>query len=133
MTDIFINLNFGAMKKIGIILLLMMVTLVSCSKDDDENVVNPLIGTWENSLTYDGVIFKNVYTFNANNTGVLSIIVSFQGEDPETYTENFNWSINNNNNLTLLIGGEMEVVNYSISGNKLTITFEGETIVFTRL
>jgi hypothetical protein len=133
MTDIFINLNFGAMKKIGIILLLTMVTLVSCSKDDDENVVNPLIGTWENSLTYDGVIFKNVYTFNANNTGVLSIIVSFQGEDPETYTENFNWSINNNNNLTLLIGGEMEVVNYSISGNKLTITFEGETIVFTRL
>lgn len=132
MTDIFINLNFGAMKKIGIILLLTMVTLVSCSKDDDENVVNPLIGTWENSLTYDGVIFKNVYTFNANNTGVLSIIVSFQGEDPETYTENFNWSINNNN-LTLLIGGEMEVVNYSISGNKLTITFEGETIVFTRL
>jgi len=133
MTDIFINLNFGAMKKIGIILLLTMVTLVSCSKDDDENVVNPLIGTWENSLTYDGVIFKNVYTFNANNTGVLSIIVSFQGEDPETYTENFNWSINNNNNLTLLIGGEMEVVNYSISGNKLTITFDGETIVFTRL
>ena len=34
---IFINLNFGAMKKIGIILLLMMVTLVSCNKDDDEN------------------------------------------------------------------------------------------------
>lgn len=120
------------MKKIGIILLLTMVTLISCSKDDDENVVNPLIGTWENSLTYDGFIFKNVYTFNANNTGVLSIIVSFQGEDPETYTENFNWSINNNN-LTLLIGGEMEVVNYSISGNKLTITFKGETIVFTRL
>jgi len=119
------------MKKNGIIILLVMVILASCVKDDDENTINPLIGTWENSLIVDGFIFKNVYTFNANNTGVLNIIVSFQGEDPETYTENFNWRINNNN-LTLLIQGEMEVVNYSISGNKLTITFQGESIVFTR-
>jgi len=120
------------MKKIGMIILLVMVTLVSCSKDDDEITINPLIGTWEYSLKVDAVLFKYVYTFNTNNTGTLSIIVTLSGEPPDTYTENFNWSINNNN-LTLLINGEMEVVNYSISGNKLTITFKGETIVFTRL
>jgi hypothetical protein len=123
------------MKKIGIILLLMMVTLVSCSKDDDENVVNPLIGTWEYSFTTDtddgSALFKEGYTFNANNTGVMSLTYYFDGV-PEIVTDNFTWSVNNNK-LTILIGGETVVFNYSISGNKLSITLDGVTIVYTRL
>lgn len=122
------------MKKIGIILLLMMVTLVSCSKDDDENVVNPLIGTWEYTATYteENIIIKQVVTFNANNTGLMMTTGTFQGGAPNIETNNFTWN-SNGNKLTIFINGESEVGTYSISGNKLTMTFDGETLVFTRL
>ena len=122
------------MKKIGIILLLMMVTLVSCSKDDDENVVNPLIGTWEYNVTYteENIIIEQVVTFNANNTGLLTVTGTFQGGVPTIETNNFTWKTNGNK-LTIIIDNETQVGTYTISGNKLSMTFDGETLIFTRL
>lgn len=124
------------MKKIGIILLLIMVTLISCNKDDDENVVNPLIGTWENTVTYteENLIMKQVVTFNTNNTGLWTVTGTFQGGTPMIETNNFTWN-SNGNKLTIIIDNETEaeVGTYTISGNKLSMTFYGETLIFTRL
>lgn len=119
------------MKKILIVALLLFVNLISCSKDDEDISNHPLVGIWEYSVTEQGMFIQQVFNFNVNKTGVMSITLTFEGIT-ETETENFTWSTNNNK-LTLFIGDDSEVVNYVISGNKLSITFDGVTIVFTRL
>lgn len=118
------------MKKIGIIFLLIMATLVSCSDDDDESVVNTIIGTWELSIVEQGTTLNQVITFNENKTGSIFITITYSG-GTETNSSLFTWSTNGNL-ITLIIDGETEVANYSIAGNKLTVTIDGETIVFTR-
>lgn len=118
------------MKKTGIILVVLLMSLISCSKDDDENLVNPLIGSWEVAFVEDDIAINQVLTFNANETGTMLITLTFLGQT-ETQTENFTWSATANN-LTLVIGGETAVATYAIAGNKLTVSVDGETIVFTR-
>jgi hypothetical protein len=108
------------MRKLGIILTMVIMVLVSCKKDDE---TNPLVGTWVSTLTIYSVVYRDEITFNSNNTGrVLNLEDGIQVDD-----FSFTWSANNNI-LTVSYDGDTQTSAYSISGNKLT--FGGE--VYTK-
>lgn len=109
---------------------LIFICAISCSKDDDADKVDPIVGTWENILSFEGFSMTTTMTFNADHSGTSKIVLVVAGET-ETESVNFTYSINGSK-LTLTEGGESTILTYSISGNKLTLTEDGEEIVFTR-
>ena len=112
-------------------LALVIICVASCSKDNDaDSVEEPIVGTWENILAFEGFSMTTTMTFNSNLTGTSKIVLVIAGET-EDETVNFTYSTNGTQ-LTLTEGGESTVVTYSISGNTLTLTEDGEEIVFTR-
>ncbi|WP_340113569.1 lipocalin family protein [Maribellus mangrovi] len=112
------------------ILALILVCAVSCSKDDDADKVDPIVGTWENILSFEGFSMTTTMTFKADHSGTSKIVMVIAGET-ESESVNFTYSTNGSA-LTLTEGEESTVLTYSISGNKLTLTEDGEEIVFTR-
>lgn len=119
------------MKKMKYLLIMAMAVMmsVSCSKDDDDDV-NPIVGTWGLTETIDGEVIDFEITFKENLTGTIMSSITFDGT---TYDEsdNFTWSTSGNK-LTIVIDGETDITTYSISGNKLTINVDDENIVLTR-
>ena len=119
------------MKNVKYLLIMVLAVMmsVSCSKDDD-NDVNPIVGTWGLTETFDGEVIDIEIAFKANLTGTIMSSITFDGT---TYDEsdNFTWSTSGNK-LTIVMDGETDVTTYSISGNKLTIDADGENLVLTR-
>jgi hypothetical protein len=112
---------------------LLLVSFAACSSDDDEMVDvgdTALVGTWAMSESGGGIDISLKATFNANYSGTIVSVITFEGT-PETQTEDFTWSTSVNK-LTLVIAGETEIVTYSISGDTLTITDQDGDTVLTR-
>ncbi len=121
------------MKKFKYVLVMFvaLTASVSCSDESGEDIVNPILGTWGLSESEAGIEVSISATFSQNNKGTMVAIVSILGE---TATENstFTWSTDGDQ-LTMVMDGETEVSNYSISGNKLTLTdADGDKTVLTR-
>jgi len=110
-------------------MLVALTVSVSCS-DDDDSMGNELVGTWELSESEEGVAITIEATFNSNYKGTLASTFTFAGQS-ETDNSNFTWSTEGNI-LTMVMDGETDISTYSISGNKLTITDEGDSFVLTR-
>ncbi len=120
------------MKKVKFLLIFIMIAVVSfsCKKDDDDDV-NPIVGTWEITETLDGDTISLEVTFKDDLSGTLLTEVIYDGQ---TFSEsdNFTWSTNGNK-LTIVMYGETDISTYAISGNKLTITDDnGDATVFTK-
>jgi len=123
------------MKSIKYLFVMVFVALlsVSCNSDDDSGNTNALVGTWRVTEIVDGEEIKVTATFNANNSGTMVIVSTFEGET-ETETDNFTWSTSGNKLTVTTSSGEPEISTYTINGNKLTITDEdGFTLVLTKL
>lgn len=130
------------MKKIMYLFVMFAAVMVSvsCNNDDDEGFDDnfddnfgdsALFGTWVLTEFEDGETFTETVTFNENLSGTLVSTETFEGET-ESVSESFTWSTDGNK-LRLIIGGETEILKYSISGDNLTVTTEdGETITFYR-
>ena len=119
------------MKKIKYLLIMAMAVMmsVSCSKDDDDDV-NPIVGTWGYTETFDGEVLVFEVTFKENLTGTMMSSVTFDGATYEE-SDNFTWSTSGNK-LTMVIAGETDISTFSISGNKLTIDLDGDNFVLTK-
>ena len=122
------------MKKFNLALITILVIALgvfnSCDKEEDEPT-NPILGTWELTETGDGYSFTLTITFNANKTGILKEEY-IEDDSTESYTDNFTYSTDNND-LVLIIDEETIELTYSVSGNKLTISEEGEEmLIFTK-
>ena len=130
------------MKKIKYLFIMLAAVMVSvsCNNDDDDSFDNnfddnfgdsALVGTWILTEFDNGVEFTETATFNENLAGTFVSASTFEGET-ESVSESFTWSTDGNK-LRLIIGGETEILKYSISGDNLTVTTEdGETITFYR-
>jgi len=130
------------MKKIKYLFIMLVAVMVSvsCNNDDDDSFDDnfddnfgdsALVGTWILTEFDNGVEFTETATFNENLAGTLVSASTFEGET-ESVSESFTWSTDGNK-LRLIIGGETEILKYSISGDNLTVTTEdGETITFYR-
>jgi hypothetical protein len=113
--------------KLSLLLCFVLPILItSCDKDE----LSDLVGTWEYSDTEQGVTLSISITFNSDNTGKMLLTMTFAGET-ETESGNFTWSTEGDI-LSITTEDETTSVKYSISGNKLTITEDGEDMVFTR-
>jgi len=105
------------------------VSLTSCTEDDDMG--NPIVGSWGLTEADGGFEVSLVATFEENGTGILAATITIQGESL-TESDSFTWSTKGDQ-LTLTMDGETEVSTYSISGNTLTITDdEGDVTQLTR-
>ena len=105
-----------------------MVT-VSCS-DDDNDIDNDLVGSWEMTESDEEYEYKTTITFNSNGTGVVVSVETYEGET-DTYNDNFTWGTEGDQ-LTVVLDGQTETITYSISGNKLTLLDEFGSSVFTK-
>lgn len=120
----------------GLIVLIFVFGLVtSCGKDDEP--VDPIVGMWEFSeMEKDDegkIVFARtiVLTFNPDNTGLEEIDYIIYGQ-PDSNNSNIVW-LTKNNVLTLFYGVEPNDYTYSISGDKLTISYSDEDIIYTRI
>lgn len=106
----------------------MAIGFVSCGKDDsEESIPSSLVGTWSRLVSEDGESYTETIKFNANGTGTISV---------DQISFDFDYSVSGSN-LTLNIdaGSESssETVAYVIQGNTLKLTYEGESITYTRV
>lgn len=122
------------MKKVNNLLLkafaiFAVFTMVSCSGDDDNNNVDPFIGTWKSLGYYEGDEFYEddeceygIVTINADNTGsILSHDCDF-GD----LTADITWEKLDNNKYKIISEEDSSVLNTVFDGDKMTTTVEGE-------
>ena len=110
----------------------LVFAVASCTSDDDGGMDNQLLGTWEVTEAEDGMEVSIVAKFNANDTGTMATVATFGGEPFIDQTFDFTYSVDGDQ-LTMTIDGDTEVSTYSISGDKLTIIDEDDTVtVLTR-
>ena len=129
------------MNKILAIRLVLVIAIIgfftSCK---DEVVIDPIVGVWEYSEIERGgeddvtdIIFSRhiELTFNPDNTGLEEIDYIIY-DQPDSHNSNFVY-LTKNGILTLFFGVEPTDYTYSISGNKLTIKYPSEELVFTKV
>lgn len=106
-------------KYILIIFVTLSVSVSSCT-DDDDDLGNPIVGTWSLSEADGDFEVGIIATFKENGSGTLTATVTLFGETVSE-TDSFTWSTDGDQ-LTMTMDGETEVSTYSISGDTLTIT-----------
>ena len=126
-------------KSVGLILLTLIVGFLYSCKDEVE--VNPIVGVWEFSEVENGngedgapdIIYSRYIklTFNPDNTGLEEIDYIIY-DQPDSYNSNFVY-LTKNDILTFFYGAQPTDRPYSIDGNKLTITYLSEELVYTKI
>lgn len=117
------------MKRIGILLFVFAIALTSCNKDDDNQ--DPLIGTWEMKEIDVNDVYTELITFKSDQTGVIIITYKYDTDPEEIDNYVFGWTTSDN----LLEIDMMSVktsFSYAISGNKLTLSQNGDSFIYTR-
>lgn len=117
-------------KYVMIMFIALSVSLTSCS-DDDDDMANPLVGSWGLTEEDSGIEVSLVATFEENGTGTLMATITILDQS-QTESDSFTWSTDGDQ-LTMTMDGDTEVSTYSISGDTLTITdSEGFVTQLTR-
>ena len=115
--------------KIGIIAVLVIMgglTMISCA----EGVDPELLGTWSLTQSVEGVSVTSMLTFESDGTGKQTS--SYGGME---LSYKFTWSTDGSKlTLVITIGNEKQTstVDYKVKGNKLTITTDGASQVYTK-
>lgn len=110
------------------LMVLVLVSFTSCQ--DDEIPIDPIVGIWEFSESDEDFSRTVTLTFNPDNTGLEEIDYLIYGQ-PDSNNSNFVYLLKGST-LTLFYGVEPTDYPYAISGNKLTITYPEEVLVFTK-
>ena len=115
----------------------LVLFLSNCDKSSTESTVDPLVGIWEQTemtMTMGTTVVTTVSDDDNNQTMIFNEdgTFSYTGEiDGEIDTGNGTWSTNSNK-LTMIEDGETSVLDYSITGDVVTIsitdTTDGETV-----
>lgn len=115
----------------GLISIICLCQLTGCDDDDDEDLDNPLIGTWiYEDATSD---YRENMTFKADGTWVGTIYYSYQGTNASI---NVNATYTYKDNIITLISENSVYTTYeviSITSDKLTVqNSEGITFIYHR-
>lgn len=80
------------MKKIKVFLVFLIVTtFISCSKNEENNLTNQLVGEWQRSdFSHD---FEYKLIFNTDETGFKTVRVGTMGTTITSSMLTFNWNI----------------------------------------
>ena len=98
----------------ALMVLALAATLTGCGNDDADS----LVGTWDG----DDVVM----VINGNGSGEM-----IEEWDGETFRDAFTWSVDGDE-FTMIMDGQTIAGEFTLSGNRLTITTQFGTETFTR-
>ena len=116
------------MKKLAFTFVLLLS--FACSKDDNSipnNLVDPIIGSWQSSFTLTDeneagqvvdISANGIIIFNADGTGSRNLLVTTDGGEPQESNESFEWE-----NLSSALNSSETTQNYAINGEAFTAVF----------
>lgn len=116
------------MKKLAFTFVLLLS--FACSKDDNSipnNLVDPIIGSWQSSFTLTDeneagqvvdISANGIIIFNADGTGSRNLLVTNDGGEPQESNETFEWE-----NLSSALNSSETTQNYAINGDAFTAVF----------
>jgi len=124
------------MKKI-LVLTITMFSLLACSSDDENNL-DPIIGTWykfsQNGEEFGECEKKTTFTFSENGTYSITPYVTLNNECIIDGKDDGNWSNKSEGNYGIIPSGETEeaVAKIVFSNNNNTLTFTQENTIYKR-
>jgi len=116
------------MKKLAFTFVLLLS--IACSKDSNSNsnnLVDPIIGSWQSSfaLTDENeagqvvdISANGIIIFNADGSGSRNLLVTTDGGEPQESNESFEWE-----NLSSALNFSETTQNYAINGDAFTAVF----------
>ena len=116
------------MKKLAFTFVLLLS--FACSKNDNSianNLVDPINGSWQSSLTltdeneagqFVDISANGIIIFNADGTGSRNLLVTTDGGEPQDSNETFEWG-----NLSSALNSSETIQNYAINGDAFTAVF----------
>ena len=116
------------MKKLAFTFVLLLS--FACSKNDNSianNLVDPINGSWQSSLTltdeneagqFVDISANGIIIFNADGTGSRNLLVTNDGGEPQESNETFEWE-----NLSSALNSSETTQNYAINGDAFTAVF----------
>ena len=116
------------MKKLTFTFVLLLS--FACSKNDNSianNLVDPINGSWQSSLTltdeneagqFVDISANGIIIFNADGTGSRNLLVTTDGGEPQELNETFEWE-----NLSSALNSSETTQNYAINGEAFTAVF----------
>ena len=110
----------------------LVLFLSNCDKSSTESTVDPLVGIWEQTemtMTMGTTVVTTVSDDDNNQTTIFNEdgTFSYTGKsDGETDSGNGTWSTNGNK-LTTIDDGETMVLDYSITGDGVTVSLSDTT------
>ena len=116
------------MKKLAFTFVLLLS--FACSKNDNSianNLVDPINGSWQSSLTltdeneagqFVDISANGIIIFNADGTGSRNLLVTNDGGEPQESNETFEWE-----NLSSALNSSETTQNYAINGEAFTAVF----------
>ena len=116
------------MKKLAFTFVLLLS--FACSKNDNSianNLVDPINGSWQSSLTltdeneagqFVDISANGIIIFNADGTGSRNLLVTTDGGEPQELNETFEWE-----NLSSALNSSETTQNYDIDGDAFTAVF----------
>ena len=116
------------MKKLAFTFVLLLS--FACSKNDNSianNLVDPINGSWQSSLTltdeneagqFVDISANGIIIFNADGTGSRNLLVTTDGGEPQESNESFEWE-----NLSSALNSSETTQNYAINGEAFTAVF----------
>ena len=116
------------MKKLAFTFVLLLS--IECSKNDNSianNLVDPINGSWQSSLTltdeneagqFVDISANGIIIFNADGTGSRNLLVTTDGGEPQELNETFEWE-----NLSSALNSSETTQNYDIDGDAFTAVF----------
>ena len=107
----------------AIIAIIMSVNFAACSDDDDDN---PIVGTWRSEV--DNYGYSDSYTFNADGSGIWQEFKDGKQID----SESFKYSLDGDKITFTWSDGETYTSTFSISGNRLTIKDNSDSVTYTK-
>jgi len=121
------------MKKLssfGFTLIILILYLISSCQKEEEEPVDPIVGTWE--YVESSVDFSMTVTlsFHSDKRGLSTVNYVVFG-NPESHNSNFTYSTKDGV-LTWVFGTQFSNTPYSISGNQLSLRYFDKDMVLTR-
>ena len=120
--------------------LIILLLIVGCDKNSTESSVDPLVGVWEGTeLTESNDETSVTYQLNdpTSDIGTITYIFGADGICSNTSVTSYGtesdsgtWS-STGGKLTIIDDGLTEVIDFTLSGNTLTLTFVEDGVTFT--
>ena len=106
-----------------LLVIVLCAGFTSCSDDDDDN---PIVGTWRSEV--DNYGYSDSYTFNADGSGIWQEFKDGKQID----SESFKYSLDGDKITFTWSDGETYTSTFSISGNRLTIKDNSDSVTYTK-